>query len=366
MPNTLGIDLSLDRIRKLLTFLPGYTRPTIHIAGTNGKGSVSSLLSSIFQSSHISFGRFNSPHLVAVHDCITINGRTVNFSLYTEAWRLVRQANDEHGVGASEFELLTSTAMLIFELEKVEVVVLEVGMGGRLDATNVVRDECVLVDALASVDLDHQAILGHTVEEIAREKARIARRGKPFVLGRQRYAEVVSAVREEVLKVGGDVVDVWPVRRREWDPSLVLPYFLHPVKALLPLYGAYQLDNLAIAATVISTLLTHPSCVERASSWLGRLTAETLAAGIKAAGWPGRLSFHSLPVSARITVLADGAHNPASSSTLASYISHLLSSSSATHTSSNPPRPRTIHLIYILALSHSPPKTPLQTLSQLL
>lgn len=127
-----------------------------------------------------------------------------------EAWRLIKKANDKHGVGAGESELLMSTAILIFELENVEVVVLEVGPGGRMDAMNVVWDECVLIDVLASVDLYQHAILAHTV----------ARREKLFVLGMQRYVGVVSVVMEEVLKVGGDVVYVWRVRRRECDASV--------------------------------------------------------------------------------------------------------------------------------------------------
>lgn len=106
------------------------------------------------------------------------------------------------------------------KLEKVEVVVLEAGMCGRLDATNLVWEACVLVDALASVDLNYQPGLECIVEEIAREKARIARRMKPFTLGRQRYAETISAVNEEVPKVEGDVVDVWSVRLREWYASV--------------------------------------------------------------------------------------------------------------------------------------------------
>lgn len=394
------IDLSLDRIRRLLTFLPPYTRPTIHIAGTNGKGSVSCLISSILHSSGISYGRFNSPHLVDRHDSISVNGKTVDLGLFKEVERELREADERNGVGVSEFEVLTCVALGVFERVGVQVVVLEVGMGGRLDATNIIEDSCVLVDALTSVDLDHQAILGNTVEEIAREKAGIARKGRPFVLGRQKYGEVVNVAREAVSRLGGEIIDVSPVRKREWDyevdgerseisfipskftkPSptaieLDLPCFKEPVKVLLPLHGDHQLDNLAIATTVISTLLANSSCTARTSSWSTRITAQTVATGIKATSWPGRLSFHSISVplrssnrsdeARRLIVLADGAHNSASSSTLASYISHLLATASTPSAIGTNPKPRTIHLTYILGLSHSPPKTPLQTLSPLL
>lgn len=196
---------------------------------------------------------------------------------------------DKHDVGAGEFELLTSTAILILELEKLEVVVLKVGAGGRLDAMNVVWDEFMLVDALASVDPYQLAILVHTVEGIAREKARIASKGKPLVLWRQRYAEVICAVKES-LKVEGNVVNVWPVRRWEWDASmdgdgqqtrnldgsfsvrpsnstkprpqtveLVLTCFLHPVKALLPLYAWTTILRQTTAEAVVVIVLQTTS-----------------------------------------------------------------------------------------------------------
>lgn len=224
-------------------------------------------------------------HLI-ISDTITCL-RIVEDYMAGEAWRLVRKDKDD--VGAGESELLMSTAILIFELEMLEVIVLKVGAGGRPDAMNVVYDECMLVDALASVDPYQRAILAHTVEEIAREKARIASKGKPLVFGRQRYAEVISAVKE-VLKVEGNAVDVWLVRRREWDASmdgdgqqtrnldgsfsfrpsnstkprpqtveLVVACFLHPVKALLPLYAWTTILRQTTAEAVVVIVLQTTS-----------------------------------------------------------------------------------------------------------
>lgn len=169
----MSIDLSLDRIRALSALLPAYTRPTVHIAGTNGKGSVSALLSSILHATepNLDIGRFNSPHLISIRDCIVINGQPVDEATYASARNEVETVDRTHAIGASSFELLTATALLIFENAALDIVILEAGMGGRLDATNVIPTECVMVSALTAVDLDHQAFLGDTLSAIAREKA---------------------------------------------------------------------------------------------------------------------------------------------------------------------------------------------------
>ncbi|THH19096.1 hypothetical protein EW146_g2014 [Bondarzewia mesenterica] len=386
----MSIDLSLDRIRALLANVR-YTRPTIHIAGTNGKGSVSSLVSSILLAASLSVGRFNSPHLISVLDSIALNGQPISAATYASARETVETLNTVHQIGASNFELLTCTALLVFERAEVDLVVLEVGMGGRLDATNVIPDECVLVSALTAVDFDHQAFLGTTVGEIAREKASIARRGRAFVLGPQKYAEVGQVVRQLVEDIGGDLIVATPARKWEQATSVLLPEqdrgfrrpppqsvevslscFEKPILAKLPLYGDHQLDNLGTASKIVDALITHPYCAYRLYL-RSRIIPDVLSSGIEKTVWPGRLSFHDVPLhilsrvgsqksgsqdlsNQGMTVLADGAHNPSSSSTLAAYISHLLGGLIGT---------RTIHLTYILALSHSPPKMPIQTLSPL-
>jgi folylpolyglutamate synthase len=134
-----------------------------------------------------------------------------------------------------------------------------------------------------------------------------------------------------------------------------MPCFEHPVLALLPLHGEHQLDNLALAVSAVSAVLMNPAW----TAIRGRFTNEGIARGIRSVQWPGRLSFHALD-SPLLLVLADGAHNPASAKTLAAYISHL----ATLHRDSTPSRP--ISLTYILALSHSPPKTPRETLAPLL
>jgi len=362
----MSIDLSLNRIRLLLSHLPTYRRPTCHIAGTNGKGSVSALLSSILQASSppLSVGRFNSPHLLSIRDSIVINNKPVPADVYDRIRSEVEKLNQELGAQASKFEVLTGTAMMIFETLGLDVVVMEVGMGGRLDATNAIPDDAVVVSALTSVDLDHQGFLGNTVAEIAKEKVGIARRGKPFVLGRQKFHEAEEVVRNAVL---GEDVRGHLVRAAEpvelpsenQDPrghtpvSISLPCFPEPLKGKLPLHGSHQLSNLGTASTIVSELLTNPSCSHLKLS--GRITPGTFAAGIAKANWPGRLSFHTLPNGKGI--LVDGAHNQGSAQTLADFITTLLPHPSTTNDLFN--------LTYILGLSHSPPKRPLDTLAPL-
>ncbi|EIW51512.1 Mur ligase [Trametes versicolor FP-101664 SS1] len=387
----MSIDLSLDRIKRLLGVL-AYTRPTIHIAGTNGKGSVCALVSSILTAAEpaLAIGRFNSPHLISVLDSISIKNRPISEEAYFSAKETVERTDKENTIGASNFELLTCTALVAFEHAAVDVVILEVGMGGRLDATNAVSDDCILVSALTAVDLDHQAFLGNTVGAIAREKSAISRPGRPFVIGPQVHSEVTDVARSVVAAVGGEVIPLPIVTRANWDDALDGPppprdpafegasprlvqvsmaCFTEPVRALLPLHGAHQLANLRVAAGIISAVLTHSSCEKFGLGLRDRITPTAVARGIANTRWPGRLSYHTLTLPAqapaepsgaqKLLVLADGAHNPASATALAEYLTELLGESPQ----GTPNRP--LVLTFVLALSHSPPKTPAQTLAPL-
>ncbi len=375
----MSIDLTLDRISALYGLLSPYTRPTIHVAGTNGKGSVSALLSSILGASGMSIGRFNSPHLLTVYDSIVINNSSVDPETYSSCKALIESASQQYDLAISGFEVLTLTALTIFERAKVDLVVMEVGLGGRLDATNVLPDSCIAVSVLTAVDLDHQAFLGTTVAEIAKQKAAIARLGKPFVLGPQSHDEVATVVNEVVGLLNGDVIPALRVLPRDWSVSVdgpepppfslsspwnpppplaiecALPSLDEPVLTRTSLRGVHQLQNLGTALGVIDALLSHASCSD-----LGlrqRLTPQVIAAGVEATRWPGRLSFHSVHLGERdLPVLVDGAHNPASSLTLARYLTQLLLTTDVS---------RRISLTYVLALSHSPPKKPTETLAPL-
>ena len=372
---SMSIDLSLDRLQRAILHLPLYTRPTCHIAGTNGKGSVTAIISSILRSASppLKLGRYNSPHLISVIDCITINDEPIDAEFYSSVRGLIERVDDELGTRLSNFELLTLTALQIFERIGVDVAVVEVGMGGRLDATNIIPDEAILVSALTNVDLDHQAFLGNTISVIAREKTGIARSGKPFVLGYNNHQEVVDVVKamllekESVLeppvvvgRVSGAELSKVSFRTVSFQPpkenqvSFHLPTFNEDVTAVLPLHGTHQVENLATALSILSVLFTKENPLR--SMLLGRLSPLAVKRGIESVHWRGRLSFHSISTPQPLSVLVDGAHNSASARALASYVKTTLSQSI------DP----IVDLVYIIALSHSPPKTPSEVLSPLL
>ncbi|PPQ98700.1 hypothetical protein CVT24_003408 [Panaeolus cyanescens] len=384
----MSIDLSLDRLHTLVSHLPPYTRPTLHIAGTNGKGSVSAILSSILLASTFKVGRYNSPHLVSIYDCITIDGAPVPAELYHQTRQIVEAKDKELSLKSTNFELLTVTALQVFEVLKVEVVVLEVGMGGRLDATNIIPDDVVLASALTAVDLDHQAFLGDTVEKIAKEKAGIARRGKPFILGNQTHPSVDGVVQSVVQGAKANLLYAPQVQRgnttsstddtnedgfsllpfRKPAPQVVhiqLSHLSAPLSLRLPLYGDHQLDNLGTALGVIDSLL-DPSYRNPLQY---KITISSISSGVASVQWPGRLSFQEAQIAlednstVNMNLLVDGAHNAASAKTLSAYITHLLDQD-AHHSPQG--GPHTVNVTYILALSHSPPKLPIQTLSELL
>ncbi|KAF4612057.1 hypothetical protein D9613_003614 [Agrocybe pediades] len=380
----MSIDLSLSRVGKVLDSLP-YTRPTLHIAGTNGKGSVSAIVSSILLASSPPYrvGRFNSPHLVSILDCIVIDGKPVPQGVYDEARQEVQHADKLQGAQLTSFETLAMTALRVFEKANVDIVVLEVGMGGRLDATNVVPDSCILASALTAVDLDHQAFLGNTVEAIAREKAAIARPGRHFVLGKQKHPSVEAVVRQCVADAGAifhnsvkvdiddngitapwSLIDLGGSDNVSPPPQpvkFVLESFADPVHANFPLHGAHQLDNLGTALGMLDALLCEENNeVLHRLGLKSRVSPASIRQGIENVKWPGRLSFHTVSVGPgrRLVVLADGAHNAASATTLGDYLNPLFDLTSVSRND--------IPITYILSQSHSPPKTPLETLGPLL
>jgi len=280
LPLTLqmSIDLTLDRIQNLLSQFEKYSRPTIHVAGTNGKGSVCAILTSIFLAANppLSVGRFNSPHLVDVTDSITVNGEAVSKAKFDAVYLEVKDKNDRQSIAASSFELLTVTALLIFERLHVDVVVCEVGMGGRLDATNVIPDEAIVASVIISIDLDHQAFLGATVAAIAREKAGIIRRNKPVVLSQQNHPEVLGVVEEVASKQEAFLTVAPCATLRNWNESLDgdkhPPFSLNPFSPpppnpvsvkfsdsdsydlLLPLQGEHQRNNLGAVVALLKVL----------------------------------------------------------------------------------------------------------------
>ncbi|KAI9923960.1 hypothetical protein AWENTII_004032 [Aspergillus wentii] len=303
------IELGLGRIASLLQQTP-LSWQAIHIAGTNGKGSISACLSHLLAAGGVRCGRFTSPHLIDRWDCITIDERVVQESLFRHIEAQVKLRNKTLGIGASEFELLTATAFEIFNHERVEVGVVEVGMGGRLDATNILNN--VLVSVIAKIGLDHQSLLGNTIEEITREKAGILKPGVPCVVDGTNAPEVISTLEQYIndlnlnaMFVHSDVSDIQsPLLRQIFEKLDLQP---HQQANMCCAVSALQLAMSKLRPEVdVDTLIPHLDGVE----WAGRLQNITLE-----------------PLVARKEpILLDGAHNSQSAEVLGAYVDRKLRS----------------------------------------
>ncbi|KAG0652046.1 putative dihydrofolate synthetase [Hyphodiscus hymeniophilus] len=289
------IELGLGRISRLLKHTPQSWK-AIHVAGTNGKGTICAYMSAMLYASGVRCGRFTSPHLIDRWDCISINEQTVRESVFREAENLVMKRNQIEGIEASEFELLTATAFEVFARERIDLGVVEVGLGGRIDATNAMRQKAVTV--ISKIGLDHQSFLGNTIEEIAREKAGIMRPGVPCVLDRSNPPSVRKVVEDYAKEIGTEVV-----------LSSTESSFLDELSE--EDFEPHQWQNLACAYTAFHLAYT------KIESPLHRLLP-----AIQNISWPGRqqmIDVRSL-TGRRETVLLDGAHNGQSAEALGSYV----------------------------------------------
>ena len=191
------MDLGLSRITRLVRgthkLLPW---KAVHIAGTNGKGTTSRYLEALLERSNITVGIFNSPHLVDRHDCVRVHGRTVFEDIFLHCEEVVKQRNADAEIGATSFELLTATAFEVFNHAKVNVGIVECGLGGRLDATNVLLPDEKLCSIITRIGLDHQDVLGDTIEQIATEKAGIIKPGVPVVVDCANLLSVKQVIRD--------------------------------------------------------------------------------------------------------------------------------------------------------------------------
>jgi folylpolyglutamate synthase len=288
------IDLSLARISRLLQSTP-QTWKAFHVAGTNGKGSICAYLSALLHASGSSCGRFTSPHLIDRWDCISVNEKPVSETVFRNAEEAVKQRDMESGLGATEFELLTATAFEIFHREKVEYGVIEVGLGGKLDATNAMKHKAVTV--IAKIGLDHQSMLGNTLEEIALQKAGIMRHGVPCVVDDSNSSRVLKVLEDHAKEVGAEL---------HYPSTSKLAGALFNSE-----YEPHQIQNLACAH-----LAFRLGCPGHDSS------VTHLVEAARKAAWPGRLQ--RLDISSIIgseqQVLLDGAHNTQSAEVLAAYV----------------------------------------------
>lgn len=287
----------LSRITELLEKLnnPQNGLKFIHIAGTNGKGSTSAMLESVLRAAGYKTGLFVSPYIKHFNERICVSGKPVSDDALALATAAVRPFADSMEDAPTEFELITAIGLWHFLKEACDVVVLETGMGGRLDSTNVIDEP--LASVITGIAMDHTAFLGDTIEAIATEKAGIIKKGAPVVWGgHDTTAREVIAQRARELCAPFAASEDTPMTVREMTLSGTLVDYGTHTDIRIPLLGTYQPQNLATVLTAIDVLRARGLC----------LPEEAVKKGLANVRWRGR--FERLcddPL-----IFSDGAHNP--------------------------------------------------------
>lgn len=292
-----GIKFGLDNISAIVARLghPERSFASVHVAGTNGKGSVTAMVDAALRAAGHRAARYTSPHLVDLAERFVVHGRPVAHDALVAAVADVRdaveslRADGTLDVQPTFFEVTTAVAFELFRRAHVRVAVLEVGLGGRLDATNVVEP---IATAITSIAFDHQRYLGETLREIAREKAGIIKPRVPVVLG-PLDPEADRAIQQVAAERGAEIIRAMPD-----DAS----------GFALGLAGAHQRANAAVAVHLLRLLDARGMAVPAAA----------IADGLARPQWPGRLDLRRLPDGREL--LLDAAHNPAGAAALASYL----------------------------------------------
>lgn len=314
---TFGIKLGLDTIGAIAAELqqPHLACPVLHVAGTNGKGSVSAMAAQALAAAGLRTGRYTSPHLVRLEERFGVDGRPVDPAELDAALDQVAAAVGRLRsagrlvVEPTYFEATTAAAFLLFKTASVDAAVVEVGLGGRHDATNIVEP---LVTAIVSVAMDHEAQLGASLAAIAFEKAGTIKPGVPVVVG-PLPAEARAVVEAVAVERGAPVVDAAADSRvtETTRAGVGLVAIDTPAGRYGPLplalAGRHQIDNAVVAVRLLET-------ASRQGMPVG---PDAIVSGLTETRWPGRLQTIQTP---RGAVVVDGAHNPAGAEALASYL----------------------------------------------
>ena len=313
-----GVHLGLERIQGLLASLgnPHHRVPIIHVAGTNGKGSVCAYLSAILTEAGYRVGRYISPHLVDWTERICLNEQPITAQELAQILRQIQEAIPENCEDSpTQFEVITAAAWLYFAQEQVDIAVIEVGLGGRLDATNVC--DFPLVSIITSLSREHWQRLGPTLADIAGEKAGILKVNCPAVIGvLPAEAQKVVATRIEQLNcpavwVGAATESNIPPAKFALNKESISRWALYQgIEYPLPLLGDVQLINSAIAIAALQIL--------QQQGW--KITTEAIQIGMTKTNWSGRLQWISWH---NHKILIDGAHNTASAQALRQYVDTL-------------------------------------------
>ncbi len=311
-PRWMESRLGLDRVRDLLDRLgrPQDKLRFVHVAGTNGKGSTCAYLASILQAAGLRTGLFTSPYLITFEERIRVDGANITLDELTETTLLVKEQAEAMPDHPTEFELMTAVALTHFARCACDIVVLEVGLGGRLDSTNVIAAPDVAV--VARIGLDHTKLLGTTLGAIAGEKAGIIKPGSRVVTWPQE-PEALAAVDAAAASCGDPLTMPDFARLQvsdvEWDapggPTRPFSYGRH-VRLRTKLLGTYQPANASLAIEAAEALC--------ACGW--SISDEAIASGIAAAAWPGRFEIVQAGEGAP-AIVVDGGHNPQGAQALA-------------------------------------------------
>jgi dihydrofolate synthase/folylpolyglutamate synthase len=299
----------LNNITILATELgsPHRAMPCVHIAGTNGKGSTAAMLESVLRAAGLRTGLYTSPHLERINERIRINGQDISDAEFAQAWTRVRATIEQlmaSGQLASHptfFECVTAIAFAAFAEKGVEFAIYEVGMGGRFDATNIVQPE---IGVITQIDFDHENFLGHSIEEIAAEKAGIVKSGMWIVSSAER-PEAREVIARRCKEVGAELFEIdeyWRTGKIDSSQGYYRAKPLstrsqHSILIEPSLPGFFQIRNALAAATAAELLLERGFPVTR----------EAITRGISVANWPGRLE----RLSQQPDLYVDGTHNPA-------------------------------------------------------
>lgn len=308
----------LERIQSLMRLLgdPQKELSFVHIAGTNGKGSAAAMISQILTAAGYRTGRFISPHLVRINERYSIDGEEISDDAYSRYAEMIADACAELGGSPSLFERLTAISFLYFHDAGCDVVVLEVGLGGRFDATNVIDRS--LVSLIMHLGLEHTELLGNTIEKIAFEKAGIIKNGG-FVVLQDQEERAVRTIRE-ICRERGAALTVTSENELSCEddenctgsplPRLRISY-RRRAGMLLGLRGAFQVSNAAVVLDAVDILICRHGF---------RIPEEAVVSGLSSAQWPGRFDIiHTDPL-----MILDGAHNPDGCRALAKSLRHRL------------------------------------------
>jgi len=297
----LGIKVGLDHTIQLLNRCgnPHNKLKTIHIAGTNGKGSTAAILQSILRAAGLKVGLYTSPHLVSFNERIRVNGSPISNDFIID---FMKKFNDDiNEIESTFFETTTVLSLCYFYFKKVDVAIIETGLGGRLDSTNVLNPNLSII---TSIDIDHQNILGNTIEEIANEKAGIIKKNTPLITFKQ-PKKILDILRNRAKTLNAKIEIVVDPQKIVVD-NFSTKFVINNKTFSIPLIGEHQAYNAALA-------------IRSSNIFMGPLSYQMIKDGVKNTVWPGRFQL----LNNKLKIFYDVAHNSAGINTIRSTLNSL-------------------------------------------